>query len=98
LSADQSRPSADQSQPKRLLLTTPAWIGRSLAVLITNYPRRLTELELARQLARGEPTLAEKDEVAFAVEELELAGLVRRSETLLVLTGTATYLAGLERN
>jgi hypothetical protein len=73
-----------------------AWQARVLALVLEQDPHQLSKQEAARELLGSQPSWEEQDSLERAVIGLEAAGLLRRCETLLLLTRAARHFASLE--
>jgi hypothetical protein len=72
------------------------WQGRLLGVVFHEYPHQLTELELERELVGDNPSFAEKDAVARALDVVIKAGLLHRCESMIVVSKPALFFSRLE--
>lgn len=72
------------------------WQERVLALILDEDPHQLSEAEIVRELAGERPAYAQADAARRAIEELVRAGLLRRCETLVLLTKPARHMASLE--
>jgi hypothetical protein len=72
------------------------WQGRVLAYVIEEDPHQLSEPEIIRELAGEQPEFDQADNARRAIEGLVRAGILRRCETLILLTKPARHFASLE--
>jgi len=72
------------------------WQERVLSLALEEDPRQLSELEIVRELVGKEPDYDQAIAVGRAIEELVHACLLRRCESLLILTRAARHFARLE--
>jgi hypothetical protein len=71
------------------------WQERVLSLALEEDPRQLSELEVVRELAGEDPDEDQAVAVGRAIEELVHACLLRRCESLLILTRSAQHFARL---
>lgn len=72
------------------------WQARVISLVLSEYPHQLSKLEIACELLSEKPGFEERDGLERAIEDLSNAGLLRRCESLILLTRAARHFASLE--
>lgn len=69
---------------------------RVLSLVLSEWPKQLSQAEIARELLAAEPTWDERDDLEQAVADLATTGLLRECEVLVLPTRAALHFASLE--
>jgi hypothetical protein len=72
------------------------WQVRVLSLVLSEWPKQLSQAEIARELLADKPTWEERDALERAITDLASAGLLRECEVLILPTRAALHFASLE--
>lgn len=93
---DRMSPDASGDQKRTNLDEDLQWQSAVLALVIEEDPHQLSEREIIREMAGEKPEFPKKDATRRAIEELVRAGLLRRCESMVLLTKPARHMASLD--
>lgn len=69
---------------------------RVLSLVLSEWPKQLSQAEIARELLSKKPEFEQRDALDRAIADLSSAGLLRPCEVLILPTRAALHFASLE--